>query len=364
MYDIVTATDRRGWRQFLELPRKLYTPRSRAIPLPEFETRRLLDRERNPALHGRSMHLLVVRQEGEAVGRCSVVLPARAGDPALFGFFECLDDQAAADMLLRHAGDLCRQHGVEMLHGPFSPTTSGVTGVQLDRYDVPNILNEACSLPYYARLLEHAGFTVERRGRSWRSTTLHGDMESLANRLPDRSSRFRVELIGPARLRAGIHDLAAVFDMAFRDSWARETMTLDEYFYVARYLLPAWRPDTFAIVYDGTTPVGAVLCLPDINPFVRGAGCGIGALRPLGLRWHARRSRTLIAFAIGILPEYRNSAAAVLLARHIARIARHHDVMQSTWITEGNHASERMAERFGLTPFKNFAVYVKHINVS
>ncbi len=363
MYDIVTAADKRGWKQFLELPRKLYRPRNAAIPLPEYETRRLLDRGRNPALYGRSMQLLVVRKEGEAVGRCSVVLPARTGDPALFGFFECIDDQAAADLLLRRAEDLCRQHGVGILHGPFSPTTSGVTGVQLDGYDIPNILNEACSLPYYPRLLEHAGFTVERRGRSWRSTTLHADMESLASRLPSRSPRFRIELIGPARLRAGIRDLAAVFDTAFRDSWARETMTLEEYFYVARYLLPAWRPDTFAIVYDGTIPVGAVLCLPDINPFFRGAGCGIGALRPLCLRRHARRARTLVAYAIGILPEYRNSAAAVLLARHLARIARHYDAMQSTWITEGNHASERMAGRFGLTPFKNFAVYRKQITI-
>ncbi len=136
-------------------------------------------------------------------------------------------------------------------------------------------------------------------------------------------------------------------------------MHTDEYFYVARFLLPAWRPESFTLVYDEGTAVGAAVCFPDVNPAFRGRrsyGHTVDALRA---QRYARRSRTLLTFAIGVHPDYQNSAAGLALARHFAGIARHYDTMYSSWITEGNTGSERMALRFGLAPWKTFGVYRK-----
>lgn len=368
MYDVVTIAGKRDMRKFLDLPRSVYGTGSPARPLPVFEVRRLLDRDHNPALKGRTVFLLLVRRDREAVARCSLVLP-RNGAPteerrdhervALFGFFECQDDERAARLLFEHAEDLCLRNGVTALHGPFSPTTSGVTGIQLDGFSEANVLYEACAPPWYRRLLDGCGYAVERLGRTWRSTTLREDMRDLLSRLPERPTRYRIRSVGLDELRNGISDLASVFDAAFRESWGREPMSLEEYFYVARFLLPAWRPESFQIVYDGAEPVGALLAVPDVNPvFLRSPRLP----RVLAL-WRARRlamrSRALITFAMGLHPDYQHSAAGLLLARHTAGIAMRYDRMYSTWITEGNTGSERMASRFGLLPWKTFAVYRK-----
>lgn len=357
MDDVITIGSTTDLRLFLGLQTRIYDGDSPAIPLPEFEVRRLLDVQRNPALRGRSVFLLLVRHRGEAVARCSLVLPKPGDHCAMFGFFECVDDPSAASLLFEHAADLCRCNGVHALHGPFSPVTSGVTGVQLDGFDQPNSLYEACSPPYYARLLEHCGFEVERRGRTWRSTTLRADMEALAARLPERATRYSIRCVSLRDLRQGMEDLAAVFDAAFRENWGRETMSLDEYFYVARFLLPAWQPDSLTVVYDGQTPAGALLCLPDINAAFRYRRCEPRLLTLWRARRLAGRSRTLLTFAMGMHPDYQHSAAGLLLARHMALLAQRYDSMCSTWITEGNAGSERMAERFGLAPWKTYAVY-------
>lgn len=370
MYKVVIIAGRADMRGFLTLPRSVYGTASPASPLPAFEERRLLDQEQNPALRGRSVFLLLVRRDHEPVARCSVVLP-RNGTPAterydhervaLFGFFECRDDERAARLLFEHAEKLCRHNGVTALHGPFSPTTSGVTGIQLDGFEEANVLYEACSPPYYARLLEASGYSIERYGRTWRSTTLREDMRDLLARLPERQSRYHIRSVGLDELRSGIGDLASVFEAAFRESWGHEPMSLDEYFYVARFLLPAWRPESFRIVYDGTEPVGSLLAVPDVNPAFL---CHPRAPRTLSL-WHARRfarrAPALITFAMGLHPDYQHSAAGLLLARHTAHIAMRYDRMYSTWITEGNTGSERMAARFGLLPWKTFAVYRKDL---
>ncbi|MBN1448276.1 MAG: hypothetical protein JXA28_10135 [Bacteroidetes bacterium] len=365
MYEVMTVTGDRELRHFIAVQHLLYDHRPAAIPLPDFEVRRLLDANRNPALQKRTSHLLVVLRHGKAVGRCSVVLP-RNGDEriALLGFFECTDDARAADLLLRYAEGICRRAGASAVHGPFNPTTSGVTGVQLDAFDQPTVLHEACSHPWYASMFETAGYVVERRGRTWCNMQLRSDMEALAQRLPERPTRFRLREIGLRELQEGIGDLAAIFDAAFAESWGREPIQLDEYFFAARFLLPAWRPGCFTLVYDGPHPVGALLCFPDINPAFRYTTHVPRLLTLWRARQLSRRSRSLVTFAMGLHPDYQNSAAGLLLSRHAAALGQRYDRMYSTWITEGNTASERMATRFGLSPWKTFAVYRKDFRPS
>ncbi|MBE0644357.1 MAG: hypothetical protein IH600_09785 [Bacteroidetes bacterium] len=361
MYDVITVTEAQEWRQFLSVQRKVYDRRSPAIPLPEWEVRRLLDEVGNPALHGRNRYMLLVRHDGEAVGRCSLVLPKPGSkdQTAILGFFECIDDERAARALLERAEMRCLAYGIHHIHGPFNPTTSGVTGIQLDHFEDATILYEACSQPYYAALLEKAGYWIEQRGRSWRNSTLRTDMDALIKRLPDRPSRYHIRQMSLANLRHGVEDLAGVFDAAFHNNWSREPMVLEEYFFVARFLLPAWHSTSFSIVYDEDRAVGVALAFPDINPAFRSAPCDTQTLAVLKARRLARRSRSLLMFAIGMHPDHQKSPAGLVLARHMAGVARQYDAMYSTWITEGNLGSERMAVRFGLSPWKNFGVYRK-----
>ncbi|MFZ1729026.1 MAG: GNAT family N-acetyltransferase [Bacteroidota bacterium] len=361
MYEAVTVESKSEWKQFLALPAKIYAKHGPAIPLPAFEVRRLLDTDSNPALRMRTTLLLLVRRDGEPVGRCSLVMPGSSAEAtAVFGFFECLDDQYAADTLLNHAEEVCRSRGVRAIHGPFSPTTSGQTGIQLDRYDETTVLYEACSPPYYSPLLEKAGYALEQIGRTWRNVTLRADMDALIARLPHRPSRYHIRQVSLTGLQRGVDDLARVFEIAFSENWSREAMSAEEYLYVARFLLPAWRPDSFTIVCDDEQPVGAAVCFPDINAAFRSGNGSARAVALFNARRQAGSSRSLLMFVMGIHPSYQNSAAGLELARHVAGIARNYETMHSTWITEGNSASERMASRFGLAPWKTFGVYRKN----
>jgi len=362
MYQVATVTDPSDWKQFVAVQRRLYRRQPAAIPLPEFELRRLLDRRGNPVLQRRTLYLLLVLRDGDPVGRCSLLLPRADGENhALFGFFECVRDQHAADALLTRAEALCAARGVRSLHGPFSPDTAGLTGVQLDRFDETNVLGEPCALPYYARLFEDAGYALEQEGRTWRSTTLREDAAALTAALPVRRSRYRLETIPFPRLRDGIRDLAAVFDDAFRENWSRDAMTREEYFYSAQYLLPAWIHGGMGIVYDGAQPAGATVFMADINPVFRCAHRLPRVLTLLRARRHARKTRRIVAFAMGMLPRYQNSAAGLQLVRHFADIAGRYDCMHTTWITKGNLGSERICARFGLQPWRSFGVYRKDI---
>ena len=365
MYKVIAVSNSRDRRQFIDLQHRLYDRHPAAIPLPEFEVRRLLDARRNPALRRRTFRLLIVQRDGEAVGRCCVVFPPDGGERiALFGFFECIEDADAANILLTHVDRICRDAGMRGVHGPFSPTTANVSGVQLDGFERQTVLYEACSLPWYVSLLESNGYVIERRGRTWRNAQFPRNLAELAHRLPERPTRFRLREFGLRDLKEGIGDCAAIFDVAFSGNWGHEPMPLDEYFFTAEFLLPAWRPGCFVLVYDGPHPVGALLCFPDINSAFRGTGRNPRLLTLWRARQLAHRSRSLVTFATGLHPDYQNSSAAFLLSRHMITLGRGYEQMHTTWITEGNTALERMAARFGLSPWKTFAVYRKDYRLS
>jgi hypothetical protein len=184
-------------------------------------------------------------------------------------------------------------------------------------------------------------------------------MEILAGRLSSRPTRFRLESVRLRDLETGIADLAAIYDEAFQENWSREPMSQDEYFYAARYLLPAWIQDGLAVAYEDRRAVGAVLCMADINPAFRNAHRWPRAVTLLRARRLAGRTRTLIAFAIGMLPEFQNSAAMLPIVRHLTDVSRRYERMYTTWITEGNRASERMCIRFGLRPWRTLGVFCK-----
>ncbi len=138
-------------------------------------------------------------------------------------------------------------------------------------------------------------------------------------------------------------------------------MEQEEYFYAARYLLPAWIEDSLALVYDGSRAIGAVVCATDINPAFRGQHCLPRSIALLRARRLAQRSRTLVGFAIGLHPDYQNSSAALSAVRHFTHVARRYEHMYTTWITEGNHGSERICARFGLQPWRTLGVFRKNL---
>lgn len=360
MYTVNIVASKRQWKEFLDVPALVYRGQRHAVRQPVYEVRRLLDRESNPSLHGRRLILLTVQRGAQVIGRCSVLLPGEGQHgEALFGFFESVNDREAAYRLFATASDLCAQHGVRALHGPFNPDTSGLTGVHLDNCSQSNVLGEPCSLPYYPGLLEHAGFAIEQRGRTWRSLTLREDVAALRASLPKRETGYALRSYSLAELRKGLGDLAVVFNEAFRNNWSRDDLTTDQYAFTAASYIPAVLDRSLTLAYRGDVPIGAMVFLADCNPALK---LSYRLPHPLTTYWqrqYAKYSRTLVGFAIGLLPRYQNSGAVLELLRHFTSIARNYDAMYTTWITQGNQGSERICARLGLQPWRSMGVFRK-----
>jgi hypothetical protein len=254
----------------------------------------------------------------------------------------------------------CRDHGVAYLEGPFSPHEYGVTGIQLDGFNIPPVFGEAHNPPYYNELLRNAGFHVAQTGRTWRRERagLQG-VEKLREMNHD-SNEYTIR---PLQIRRSedVQAVAAVIESAFTANWHSRKISVEEYVFTARSFSTVYDPSLTAVAEHKGRPVGILVTIPDLNEAFRMNQPAGKSTRGRRDQFPRRNIRSLLVYAIGIIPEHRNSRIGYMLAKHFECMTSGYEVVTSTWITRGNRAVEWLAERFGFCPVKTFAVYGRQL---
>src|SRR5207237_1093502 len=91
-----------------------------------------------------------------------------------YGFFECIDDPAAARALFDTAATWLRARGLRVMRGPMSPSINDECGLLVEGFDTPPTLMMPHNPPYYVGL--HAGSGLAER---------QGEVIGFAVALPD-----------------------------------------------------------------------------------------------------------------------------------------------------------------------------------
>ncbi len=157
------VANRRQRREFLDFPWKLYRGDPYWIPPLLDSQKELLGYRRHPFYQRNSVQTFLAYRGGEVCGRIAAILNQGHNDRyherrGFFGFFDCLDDQEAADGLLDAVRQWFADQGIFRLRGPANPSLNYETGLLIDGFDSSPVFMMTYNPPYYGRLLENYGF--------------------------------------------------------------------------------------------------------------------------------------------------------------------------------------------------------------
>ncbi len=365
---VAAVTSRRGWHDFLAVPRLVYGDDPCWVPPLAAEVRRALDPARNPYFRGARLGLFVAYREGEPVARaCAVVNGAHLrrfrGKAGFFGFYESLDDAEASTCLLESVAGFCRAAGAESLEGPFNPNHYSELGLQVDAFESPPAFFETHNPPYYARLLEAAGLGVVKRLHTRANPDVGAYIRGRYGVVPRPAARgeFRVRAVRPWDARRELERIRSVYNDAFADNWHFLPVSSAEYAFSARYLFLVTRPRLLALVERRGTTVGVAQCALDVNPLLRRLGGRPGPVGGARFLLDRRHVRDVVFFAVGIKREYQAGEVARLLVDYLCWALRDARLLTTTWMTDDNAAALGGAARFGLEPSKRFAIYGRRL---
>ncbi|WP_457101613.1 hypothetical protein [Microbacterium sp. P5_E9] len=359
---VEAVADRRGFRDFVELPLRLH-PQALAVPLLESSLR---DWWTGRSPHPQPIELLLVRDaRGRAVARSTVHtdlrLDARLGAPSLlFGATEFADAEAATTLF---AAIEERAAGREQLVGPVSLLPNQAGGVITSGFAERGFVDSAWNPASYPGIYEAAGFERLWESDTWVVPTRSTPGVSAAEWA---AAGLRLEYGSRRRVDELIPELLALLNRSFAALPYYTEITPDEMAAATDGLAYLLDERLLLLARDAGSgeAVAFVLVVPDITLFLQRIGGRMRLHRRLQLLLtRARYRREAILIIQGTDPARQGRGILSLLSRQLQAnlAAGGYRLLRSTYVGRDNIGSARQFERFGGTPLHGYTFYSRRI---
>src|SRR5205823_6899719 len=207
--------------------------------------------------------------------------------------------------------------------GPIDYSTNYVCGLLINGFQYPPTILTTHNPPYYAELLERAGFSKTMDFYGWWFSDASKAAERLRTLAAKLQSRMRFT-IRPGNLRdlpAESARLRSIYNEAWRGNWGYVPFTEAEFAHLTNEMKPLLRPELTAIAEIDGEAIGFVIALPDINVALQkidgrltSFGIPIGLIRLLHEKRRLRKARVI---AMGVRPEFRRHGVAEMLVLRV-----------------------------------------------
>jgi hypothetical protein len=117
------------------------------------------------------------------------------------------------------------------------------------------------------------------------------------------------------------------------------------------------------LVFDGDRPVGAIICIPDLNPLLATVRSRFRLTLPLHYMRHLRRRRRAVVIFWAVHPSMWGGGLNPVMLHRVISALREAGYTQlgMTWIADVNQASLRQTERLGARRLHRLHLFRKAI---
>ena len=368
------VSDEHELKQFILFPWMRYQDDPYWVAPMVSERSARLSRKLNPFWHTNVSSKWIAWRGSQPVGTILAAAPTRAtrGSFGTFGFFECLDDPAAASALLEGACAWLKDRGIKKICGPYNPSPTDEPGILVDGFETRPAIMTGHNPPLYQSLLKSAGFT-KREDMVARLATLPPDAKEAGDIMPPRLAEMaaragrRPDLVvrrfNPRAYDSEIQNAWRIYNTALTPVAGFTPIPWEEFSAMAEGFRPFLDPNLALVAEVGGNPAGFILLLPDLNEALQAAKGGQGPLGMLRFMWHRFKLSRVSFKILVILPEYQGRGIEAVLINQAAKaiVRRGYREIDMSLTGEENVKSSLFQERLGLQIYRRYRIYQKRL---
>ncbi|MBV9742229.1 MAG: hypothetical protein JO099_00575 [Acidobacteriia bacterium] len=268
----VVAADKAALKDFIELPYRLYKEDPHWVPPLRIAVKDLLNRAKHPFYKNAEAEFFIARRDGRILGRVAAIFDRAYNqfhheNAGFFGFFECVDDVAAAEALLTTARRWVFERGARFLRGPVNPSTNYECGILIEGFDTDPMVMMTYNPPYYPVLMDRLGFRKAKDLLAYESTSEKvqlAKIERAARRMLTKHG-VHVRPIDMKNFAAEVERVWEVYRSALAANWGFVPMSKEEFFLMGKDMKQILKPELVLIGEMGDRMIGFALALPDVN---------------------------------------------------------------------------------------------------
>ncbi|REJ84807.1 MAG: hypothetical protein DWQ44_08205 [Bacteroidetes bacterium] len=356
--------------QFLSLPGKIYMNDPNWIQPLNKDIIQVFDPKQNKFFrHGECTRFLLWSEKGEVIGRIAAFINKRTANKEKqptggSGFFECIDDQTAANLLFDAARDWLKARGMEAMDGPINfGERDSWWGLIVEGFSPPPYKMNY-NPPYYQSLFENYGFKnyfeqwcYSLKVRSKLQDKFYERHAKLASN-PD----YRVEHIRKNQLDKYAEDFRIVYNKAWGKHGAGKELESKQVQMFFSKMKPVIDEKLIWYVYHKDEPVAAWINLPDINQIFKLFRGKFGLLEKIRFFFLLRKkvSQKIIGLVFGIVPEHQGKGVDSYMIVEGAKVIQNHtDYLdfEMQWVGDFNPKMVSIAQSLGTYKSRTLVTY-------
>ena len=290
--------------------------------------------------HGKSCRWVLYNDSNELIGRIAAftnsmyICKGTEFKVGCFGYFDCINNQDAAKILLNKAQEWLKQEGMEAMDGPVNFGDRDKNwGLMVEGFGKEPIYGMAYNPPYYQGLLENYGlqnyynqyyFLIEKDGY-------------FPDRLKERYEKFKAKPdyvakhINKGELDKHAADFVAVYNAAWAQHEEGKEITKEQVLKQFKAMKPIMDERVIWFTYYKDEPIAMFISLPDVNQYFKHFNGKLGWWQKLQLVCMKKRGtcRKLVGIAFGVIPKFQTLGVDSYMIQECANF-----VIGKNWYSE------------------------------
>jgi len=323
--------------------------------------------------YGKLQRFIALSQgaNAQAVGRIGAAVNQRLIDRegqnvGLIGFFECVQDFAIAQSLLKTACQWLREQGMTIARGPIDLSTHNNCLFLVDGFGSSPVVMTSYNPPYYPQFIEQDGWHKAKDAYAYDfplDKPLPAEFEK-AYRIACKSGvSFRPLRTKGKGFEQDAKSLYHLLNQTFANNWSFTPRSEAEFLDEAKDLQSLVDPDVFPVAEYNGEMIGCFMGLPDYNIPLKHVGGRLNWLGILKFLWYRRQIDQGRVMVVCSLPEYRRKMVPLALIylgmQGGIQKGKPYKRAELSWVYEDNFPSRRLIEASGGKLYKTYRIYEK-----
>jgi GNAT superfamily N-acetyltransferase len=370
---LIQVNDKNSASQFLQVAVDLYKNDPQWIRPLDKDINEVFDKNKNKAFRfGEAARWVLKTDDGKLIGRIAAFTNKKyknKGDDVAvggMGFFECINNRQAADLLFDTAKNWLQEKGMEAMDGPINfGERDKWWGLVTDGFTEP-LYCMNYNPPYYLTLFEQYGFKV------FFNQICFGidPQKPIAQKIFERHAAlaadpdFTGKLIDKNQLPKFAADFTTVYNKAWAGHGGLKQLAVEQVMIMFKKMKPVIDERIIYYAYYKDEPVGMFLNLPDLNQYFRHMNGKFGLLQKLYFVYlqKMKPSKKFTGLVFGVVPEWQGRGVDAFLIgecqKQIQVLSKPYLAYEMQWIGDFNPKMINVAENFGETfRSRNLATY-------
>ncbi|MCB0736174.1 MAG: hypothetical protein KDC92_01580 [Bacteroidetes bacterium] len=368
--DIIEVNSPELAKEFLMLPVRLYKGDKNYIRPLNKDVDDVFDQKKNKFFRHGELCRWLLKDNGQYIGRIAAFInnrTAKANDQPTggMGFFECTNNQEAANKLFDTCRDWLAERGMEAMDGPINfGERDKFWGMLIEPFDPPTY-NMNYNFPYYQELIENYGFQVYFKQFTYFrefQAPIEPEYAEKAKRI-QADTDYTFEFINKKDLPTWAEHFRTVYNSAWGGSHKNfKGMHKEQAMAIMKTMKPVMIDELVWFGFYKGEPICFFIMLPELNHIFKHVNGKLDLIGKLKFAWYryVKTIRHTYGVVFGVVPQHRGKGvegAMVLSAAKYLQPKDKYRTLEMNWIGDFNPKMIKIVEAVGGKKYRTYHTY-------